>query len=71
MDDRTSLQSSGQERTRETVYLMEDKDGFLVRVPESRLEAWERAQQEPSRPLNRAERQLVDRIVESIYGPKE
>lgn len=57
--------------SRETVYLMETKDGYLVRVPESKLEAWRRAQQEPSRPLNKAERQLVDRIVESIYGPKE
>lgn len=71
MDGRSSLESSSREQPRETVYLMEDRDGFLVRVPESRLEAWERAQQEPSRPLNRAERQLVDRIVESIYGPKE
>ena len=55
----------------ETVYLMEDRVGFLVRVPESRLEDWKRAQQEPSRPLNRAERQLRDKIVESIYGPKK
>lgn len=56
---------------REKVYLMEDKDGFVVRVPESKLEAWKRAQQDPPRPLNKAERQLVDRIMESIYGPKE
>lgn len=55
----------------ETVYLMEDKDGFLVRVPESKLEAWEQAQREPSRPLNRAEQQLVDRVVQSVYGPKK
>lgn len=67
MDDRSSLQSAGQE----TVYLMDDRDGFLVRVPESRLEAWEQAQQEPRRPLNRAERQLAGKIVESIYGPKK
>ena len=31
---------------KEAVYLMETSDGFLVRVPESRLEAWEQAQKE-------------------------
>lgn len=56
---------------RETVYLMEDKDGFLVRVPESKLASWEKAQWEQPRPLNKAEQQLVKKIVESVYGPQE
>ena len=59
------------QQSRETQYLMEDKDGFLVRVPESKLESWQQAQREPSGPLNRAERQLVGKIVESIYGPQK
>lgn len=65
MDSRDKTRRPG-----ETVYLMEDRDGFLVRVPESRLAAWEEAQRGPRRPLSKAERQLTDKIVESIYGPK-
>lgn len=59
------------QQSRETQYLIEDKDGFLVRVPESKLESWQQAQREQSRPLNRAEQQLVDKIVESIYGQQK
>lgn len=59
------------QQPRETQYLMEDRDGFLVRVPESKLESWQQAQREPSGPLNKAEQQLVDKIVESIYGPQK
>ena len=54
----------------ETVYLIEDKDGFLVRVPESKLDAWSRAQAEPPRPLNRAEQQVIDNVVSALYGRK-
>lgn len=72
MDSRQgSLQDKTARQNRETVYLLEDKDGFMVRVPESKLEAWEKAQREPSRPLNRAEQQLIDRIVESVYGTQK
>ena len=67
MADKDNPQGS----SRETAYLTEDRDGFLARVPESKLEDWERAQRDPSRPLNRAERHMVDQIVESIYGPRE
>ena len=31
-------------QSQETAYLMETSDGFLVLVPESKLEAWEQAQ---------------------------
>lgn len=60
-----STQKSG-----ETFYLMETDDGFLVRVPESKLGAWDKAQKQPSRPLNKAERLLIDRIVSSVYDQK-
>ena len=50
---------------------METEDGFLVRVPESKVESWTRAQKERgSAPLNRAEQQLKDKLVRQIYGSK-
>lgn len=57
-------------KQKETVYLMEDKDGFLVRVPESKLDAWCKAQAEPPRPLNKAEQQVIDKAVSMLYGDK-
>lgn len=56
---------------RETVYLMEDRDGFLVRVPESSLDAWVRAQERPDGHLSNSEQQVVDRIVSMLYGRRE
>lgn len=57
-------------KQKETIYLMEDKDGFLVRVPESKLDAWCKAQAEPPRPLNKAEQQVIDKAVSMLYGDK-
>lgn len=37
-------QEMKQAQPQETSYMMEAKDGMLVRVPESRLEAWQKAQ---------------------------
>lgn len=56
--------------SKEKIYLLEDKDGFLVRVPERKLEAWEKAQARADEPLNNSERQVVDRIVSMLYGRK-
>lgn len=53
---------------KEPVYLMETDDGTMVRVPESKLEAWEAA--DHSAPLTKAERRLKDRIVQEIYGSR-
>lgn len=55
----------------ETVYLMEARNGMLVRVPESKLEAWQKAQAsgERDRPLNSAEQQLKERILQDLYKP--
>lgn len=51
---------------KEPTYLMETDDGELVRVPESKLEAWEAA--DHNAPLNKAEQRLKDRIMQEIYG---
>ena len=57
------------EQSRETAYLMETSDGFLVRVPEeSRLEAWEQAQKEAEAPLTPSEQRVKDKILSMIYG---
>ena len=47
---------------------METSDGFLVRVPESRLEAWEQAQKEAEAPLTPSEQRVKDKILSMIYG---
>ena len=49
-------------------YLMEAADGSLVRVPEDRLESWETAQQQPDRPLSRAQQLLAESLRRRIYG---
>ena len=51
---------------KESVYLSEAGDGMLVRVPESRADAWAAA--DHSAPLNKAEQRLKDRILQEIYG---
>jgi hypothetical protein len=47
----------------------EDEDGQTVRVPADRLNAWEQA--DHSAPLNRAEQQLKERLLQSILGRSE
>lgn len=63
--DEKNTQPQQQEQT----LLVEDKDGFTVRVPASKLNSWQKAQQE-HRPLNKAEQQLCDMIVRRIFGDK-
>ena len=57
-------------KVQEPVYLVETADGFLARVPESQLDQWAEAQ-ENSSPMTNAERQMVDNIVQKIYGSKK
>lgn len=64
-------QNQEQEPQQEEIYLMEDRDGFMVRVPASKLESWKAAQQEPTRPLNKAEQQVRDMILQRIFGGKK
>lgn len=71
--DEKKMQPQQQEQKpqQEEVYLMEDRDGFMVRVPASKLESWKKAQQEPPRPLNKAEQQVRDMILQRIFGDKK
>lgn len=55
----------------EKTYLMEALDGSLIRVPESRAEAWQEEQNAAPRPLNSSEQRLKDRIVQMLYGEKK
>ena len=52
-----------------TRYLMETDDGFLVSVPEDKVESWQRA--DHNAPLNKAEQRLKDRILDELYGSKK
>ena len=64
--------SSSPEGSSGTTYLIEMEDGYLVRVPEDRLESWEKAQREHGNdPLTPEEQQLVERLWQRVYGPKE
>lgn len=66
MDSRDKNGSNG-----ETRYQMETEDGWMVSVPEDKLDDWEKAQAESPRPLNKAEQRLRDRIVQEIYGSRK
>ena len=65
--------SSGQQQ--EPVYYMEAANGMTVRVPESRLEAWQVEQERQKRgeglQLTSSERKIKDTLLERIYGPKK
>lgn len=52
----------------EETYLIENDDGMLIKVPASRLEAWEKADHDA--PLTPAEKRLKEKILEEIYGPE-
>lgn len=58
---------------KETTYLMETEDGMMVRVPESKLESWQAAQEAgvPDKPLSQAERRLIDSLVQRTFGSKK
>ena len=56
----------------ETVFLMEAQNGMLVRVPQSKLESWQAAQNSAATPtLTAAEQRLRDRIMQDLYGSKK
>lgn len=60
------------EGAQEPVYLMEADNGMLVRVPESRLAAWEAAQRGEGPKIPEDVRQrLRDSLVSRIYGSRE
>lgn len=49
--------------------LVEMEDGFLVRVPEERRQAWEKADHKA--PLTPEEQRFKEQLVASFYGPKQ
>ena len=56
----------------EPVFLMEAQNGMLVRVPQSKLESWQAAQNSAAVPgLTAAERRLRDRIMQDLYGSEK
>ena len=67
-----ALGHSSAEKPKEPVYYMESANGMLVRVPQSKLEAWQ-AEQDRQRncenlELTEQERKLKEDILERIYG---
>ena len=56
---------------KEQTYLMESQSGMLVRVPESKLDRWQAAQEGKGPKPTAKQRQLLkDRIRQEIYGSK-
>lgn len=57
----------------EPVFLMEAQNGMLVRVPQSKLESWQAAQEAgvPDEPLSQAEQRLIDSLVQRTFGSKK
>lgn len=53
----------------ETYFMMTAKDGSLVRVPASKLEEWEKSQEQDD-PLTPEEENMVQEILRKIYGDK-
>lgn len=54
----------------ETYFIMTAKDGSLVRVKASELDAWQKAQEEDS-PLTPEEEQMKQEILRRIFGDKK
>lgn len=76
MNEQQEVQKSGQQNhstpQEEPVFLMEARSGMLVRVPQSKLESWQAAQNSAAAPgLTAAEQRLRDRIMQDLYGSKK
>lgn len=53
----------------ETTWLMEDEDGFLASVPESKMDDWQSSQKQEA-PSASLIRQVADDLTRRIYHPK-
>ena len=62
----TPQQEAKQEQKQEQYYLMQAKNGMLVNVPESRLAAWQEAQESGGLSPSELDR-LVDEVLEAGY----
>lgn len=76
MNEQQEVQKPGQQEQpmsqEEPTFLMEAQNGMLVRVPQSKLESWQAAQNSAAAPgLTAAEQRLRDRIMQDLYGSKK
>ena len=54
----------------ERIFMMEARNGMIVPVPESKLEQWQYYQDHPEEnPMLRHKKEIVDQILDDIYGP--
>ena len=51
---------------KETMFLMEDEDGFLARVPESKVQNFGTKE-----PMNSADKQMIEEIVQMLLAHKK
>lgn len=54
----------------EPIFLMESNDGMLMRVPASKLEQWQAAQQEGDRELTEEEQRLKEKMLSGFRSKK-
>ena len=57
-----------QERRQGNSFLIEMEDGFLVRVPEEKMEAWQRADHRV--PLTPEDQRFKERLLASLYSSR-
>ena len=56
---------------RGTIYYMESANGMIVRVPEGKLDTWQKAQEGQGQQLTGEQKRMIkDKIIREIYGPK-
>lgn len=64
-----------QKTQQEQTYYLEAANGMMVRVPESKLEAWQAEQDKLRRgeglQLTSSERRLKEAVLERIFGSKK
>ena len=53
------------------LYMMETEDGFLVDVPEEKLDDWIQGQAEQPQGLTEREGMLLDKVLEMLYGKED
>lgn len=55
------------QQRQETTWLMEDEEGFLASVPESRMDDWQKRSELSASTI----KQAADELTRRIYGPKK
>ncbi len=67
--DKLKLPPLPKQQRQETTWLMEDEEGFLASVPESRMDEWQSSQKQEAPSANLI-RQVADDLTRRIYHPK-